>query len=110
MSPVALGLIAGAFTTFASLPQIIYVLRARSMKDISIITLLMFAVGVALWLVYGIVIHAMPVIICNTLSLMLYLTQIGLKLSMTAADAEPIFADRSFIAKAIGTFASSRAN
>jgi MtN3 and saliva related transmembrane protein len=86
MSPVLLGLIAGAFTTFASLPQIVYVLRTRSMKDISPITLGMFAFGVSLWLCYGIVIHAMPVVIWNALSLSLYVTQIILKLTLSAGE------------------------
>jgi len=85
MSPVVLGLLAGAFTTFASLPQIAYVLKTRSMKDISLTTLGMFAFGVFLWLCYGIVIRAAPVILWNFLSLTLYLTQIVLKVSLSDA-------------------------
>ncbi len=83
MSPVIIGLVAGAFTTFASLPQIAYVLKTRSMKDISLVTLAMFAFGVSLWLCYGIVIHAVPVIVWNLLSLTLYVTQIILKLTLS---------------------------
>jgi len=83
MSPVVLGLIAGAFTSFASLPQIIYIIRTRSMKDISLVTLSMFAFGVTLWLCYGILIHAVPVILWNAMSLTLYLTQIGLKITLS---------------------------
>jgi MtN3 and saliva related transmembrane protein len=83
MDAAVLGLIAGAFTTLASLPQIIYVLRSRSMKDISLVTLSMFAFGVTLWLCYGIIIHAAPVILWNALSLCLYLAQIGLKLALS---------------------------
>ncbi len=87
MNSVTLGLIAGALTTFASLPQIVYVLRTRSMKDISLITLCMFAAGVSMWLAYGIVIHAEPVIVWNLLSLVLYIAQIVLKLTMSAQGA-----------------------
>ena len=83
VDPVTLGLIAGAFTTFASLPQIVYVVKTRSVKDISLTTLLMFAFGVTLWLTYGIEIRAFPVIIWNVLSLGLYLAQIGLKLGLS---------------------------
>ena len=85
MNPVTLGFVAGAFTTFASLPQIIYVLRTRSMKDISLLTLGMFAFGNSLWLTYGLVIGAAPIVIWNSLSLCLYLTQIGLKLGMSGS-------------------------
>jgi MtN3 and saliva related transmembrane protein len=87
MNPVFLGLIAGAFTTFASLPQIYYILKTRSMKDISLVTLSMFACGVSLWLCYGIIIHAAPVILWNLLSLCLYVTQILLKLTLAGGGA-----------------------
>jgi len=81
MSPTLLGLIAGAFTTFASLPQILYALKARSMKDVSLVTLSMLAFGIFLWICYGIVIHALPVIVWNVLSLTFYAAQIALKLA-----------------------------
>jgi MtN3 and saliva related transmembrane protein len=87
MNPVVLGLVAGAFTTSSSLPQILYIFKTRSMKDISLVTLCMFASGVSLWLSYGIVIHALPVIFWNTLSLSLYSIQIFLKISLS--DARP---------------------
>jgi MtN3 and saliva related transmembrane protein len=90
MNPVMLGLIAGAFTTFASLPQIIYILRTRSMKDISPVTLSMFAFGVSLWLLYGIDIRATPVIVWNALSLSLYLVQIGMKIVFSDGGARAI--------------------
>ncbi len=83
MSAVSLGLLAGAFTTFASLPQIFYVLRMRSMKDVSLMTLCMYALGIGLWLWYGVRINAAPVIIWNFLSLCLYLAQIALKLALS---------------------------
>lgn len=83
MNPVLLGLVAGAFTTFASLPQIMHVLRSRSMKDISPVTLGMFTFGITLWLGYGIAIHATPVIVWNALSLSLYLVQIGMKIGLS---------------------------
>jgi MtN3 and saliva related transmembrane protein len=83
MDPVILGLVAGAFTTTSSLPQIFYILKTRSMKDISLVTLCMFAAGVSLWLSYGIRIHALPVIVWNSLSLTLYCVQILLKLTLS---------------------------
>jgi MtN3 and saliva related transmembrane protein len=82
MNATLLGLIAGAFTTFASLPQIVYALKARSMKDVSLVTLSMLAFGIFLWLCYGIVIHALPVIVWNLLSLTFYAAQIALKLAL----------------------------
>jgi MtN3 and saliva related transmembrane protein len=81
MNTVLLGLIAGAFTTFAGLPQILHVLRTRKMDDVSLVTLCMFAVGVGLWIVYGMYIASTPVIVWNVLSLAMWLTQIALKVA-----------------------------
>jgi MtN3 and saliva related transmembrane protein len=82
VNPVTLGLIAGAFTTFSSLPQIVSVVQKRSMKEISLASLCMCTFGIALWLVYAINIHAAPVIVWNLISLSLFLAQIALKFSM----------------------------
>jgi MtN3 and saliva related transmembrane protein len=92
MNPVILGLVAGAFTTSSSLPQILYVLKTRSMKDISLVTLCMFASGISLWLCYGILIHALPVIVWNSLSLTLYCVQIVLKLTLSPKQTNAKFA------------------
>jgi len=80
MSPEVIGLVAGAFTTFASIPQILQALRTRSMKDVSLLTLCMLAFGVTLWLYYGYAIRSRPVVVWNLVSLCLYLTQVGLKI------------------------------
>jgi MtN3 and saliva related transmembrane protein len=87
VNPVTIGLVAGAFTTFSSLPQIVSVLQKRSMKDISLASLCMCSFGIVLWLVYAIDIHAAPVIVWNLISLCLYLAQIILKLSMSPRNA-----------------------
>jgi MtN3 and saliva related transmembrane protein len=89
MNPVTLGLIAGAFTTCSSLPQILRVVKTRSMNDISLLTLCMFAFGVSLWLCYGIIIHAVPVIVWNSLSLTTYCLQIALKVGLTSPEYLP---------------------
>ncbi len=60
------------------------------MKDISLITLGMFGFGVLLWMCYGILIHAVPVIVWNALSLSLYAIQIGLKLRMGESDPQVV--------------------
>lgn len=81
-----LGVLAGAFTTFATVPQIIHGVRTGRMADLSLTTLFMFALGVTLWMVYGIVIHAFPVVFWNAVSLALYLVLIAMRLRVAAAD------------------------
>jgi MtN3 and saliva related transmembrane protein len=66
-----IGLVAGAMTTFAFLPQVIKTYQSRSAKDLSLSMFLIFCTGVLLWLVYGISINALPVIIANAVTLVL---------------------------------------
>jgi MtN3 and saliva related transmembrane protein len=76
----AIGLIAGAFTTIAFLPQVLRTWRTRSAQDLSFAMLAIFASGLFLWLVYGLMILSLPVILANVVTLALVLVIIGLKL------------------------------
>ncbi|HEX9625322.1 MAG TPA: SemiSWEET transporter [Acidiferrobacterales bacterium] len=69
-----LGLVAGGFTTTAFLPQVVKTWRSKSAGDLSLGMFAIFSAGVALWLVYGIVIGAPPVIVANGVTLVLALT------------------------------------
>jgi len=75
-----LGLAAGTLTTIAFIPQVLKTWRTRSGEDISTIMFLLFSSGVLLWLLYGIALHAAPIIIANAITLLLALTVILLKL------------------------------
>lgn len=76
----ALGLVAGALTTTAFIPQVLRVWRTRSTRDISLGMFLLFTLGVALWLVYGVLVDAPPVVIANGVTLALSATILGFKL------------------------------
>jgi MtN3 and saliva related transmembrane protein len=65
------GLIAGSFTTIAFVPQVWKVWKSRSARDISLPMYLIFTVGVALWLAYGLMTGAVPVIAANSVTLVL---------------------------------------
>jgi len=60
-----IGSAAGALTTVAFVPQVVKTLRTRQTRDISLAMWLAFCAGVALWLVYGIMLRAWPVILAN---------------------------------------------
>lgn len=64
-----IGLIAGACTTIALVPQLLKTWKTKSAKDISLGMFIFFCIGVLLWLIYGILILAWPVIIANALTL-----------------------------------------
>lgn len=66
-----IGFIAASLTTIAFVPQVRKVWRTRSAKDVSLGMYSLFTLGVAMWLVYGILIHAWPVIVANAITLVL---------------------------------------
>lgn len=66
-----LGFIAGALTTIAFVPQLLKTWTTKSAKDVSLGMMITFCMGVLFWLVYGLAIHAMPVIVTNAVTLIL---------------------------------------
>ena len=75
-----IGFVAAFCTTAAFVPQLLRVLKLRSARDISLGTFLLFSIGVALWLLYGISIGSKPVIASNLVTLILSLSMLYLKL------------------------------
>lgn len=74
------GIAAGTLTTISFLPQLIKVYRSKHTHDISLMMFLAFSIGVLLWLIYGIMKHDTPVIIANSVTLILALMILGLKI------------------------------
>ena len=66
-----IGYAAAAMTTTALIPQLVKVVRTRSSGDISLGMFSVYTLGVASWLTYGLLAHAMPVLIANCVSLVL---------------------------------------
>jgi MtN3 and saliva related transmembrane protein len=75
-----LGLAAGSLTTAAFLPQVVKTWKTRSAKDLSLGMFSLFCVGVALWLVYGLIVRDIPVIAANLITLMLASTLLYFKM------------------------------
>jgi MtN3 and saliva related transmembrane protein len=75
-----LGLIAGTLTTIAFLPQLYKTWKSKSAKDVSLVMMITFCIGLFLWFVYGLAIHAMPVIVANAVTLILALMILLLKI------------------------------
>lgn len=64
-----IGAFAALCTMSAFFPQIIKVLRTRSVNDVSLATLVQLAVGVSLWIVYGIHLNDVIIIGANVVTL-----------------------------------------
>jgi len=75
-----LGLLAGALTTTAFLPQLIKTWKTRSADDVSLGMLLTLCAGIILWIVYGVSIHDLPLIVANAVTFILAFTILCLKL------------------------------
>jgi MtN3 and saliva related transmembrane protein len=66
-----IGFIAAILTTVSFVPQVLKVWRTRSAKDISLGMYSLFTLGIATWLVYGVLIDSWPVILANLVTLIL---------------------------------------
>jgi MtN3 and saliva related transmembrane protein len=75
-----LGLVAAVCTTVSFVPQLVQTWRTKKAGDVAWGMLITFIAGVVLWLVYGILIHSLPIIVANTATLSLTLTILGLKI------------------------------
>ena len=74
------GFAAAFCTTTAFIPQLTRVLRLRSARDISLPTFMLFSLGVFLWLLYGLYVGSRPVIASNSVTLILSVSILALKL------------------------------
>lgn len=66
-----IGALAGTLTTLSFIPQVMRSWRRRSVDDLSTAMLLAFSVGVALWVVYGVMANAGPLVAANAVTLAL---------------------------------------
>lgn len=71
MSTFILGLVAASLTTVAYIPQVLKTWKSKSSKDLSLKMLLTFCVGVSLWLIYGVMEKDTPIIVANSVTLIL---------------------------------------
>jgi MtN3 and saliva related transmembrane protein len=64
-----LGLVAGACTSTAAVPQLIKTWKTKEAGDVSTGMFLLYVVGMSLWLTYGIIRSDIPIIATNSLAL-----------------------------------------
>ena len=74
------GYCAAALTTFSFAPQAWLTFRTRDVRGISLGMYSVFAAGVALWLTYGLLLGAWPIVAANAVTLALALAILGMKL------------------------------
>jgi MtN3 and saliva related transmembrane protein len=75
-----IGMLAAVLTTTSFIPQSIHTFRTRDVSGISLVMYSAFTAGVALWLAYGLLLGAWPVIVANAITLSLASSILVMKL------------------------------
>ena len=71
MISLIIGILAGFLCTISFVPQIVRIFKTRHTRDLSLITFSILCLGVFLWLIYGILIKDLPVVLANSVILIL---------------------------------------
>jgi MtN3 and saliva related transmembrane protein len=74
-----IGIAAACLTTAAFLPQVIKAHVSKHTKDISLWMCILLGSGVTLWAVYGVFLNSHPIIVANSITLVLTIYLIYLK-------------------------------
>jgi MtN3 and saliva related transmembrane protein len=82
-----IGYLAACLTTASFIPQAWLTFRTRDVRGISLGMYSVFTLGVALWLAYGLLLAAWPVVAANTVTLALAASILGMKLKYRHAPA-----------------------
>ncbi|MHC1631951.1 MAG: SemiSWEET family sugar transporter [Methanotrichaceae archaeon] len=62
------GYTAALLTMFSFVPQLVKMIRTKSVNDVSFPMLAQLGLGLLLWILYGIHLHNLPIIIANVVS------------------------------------------
>lgn len=77
------GYAAGTLTTIAFFPQLLHLWQTKRADDLNMGMLVIFTVGIVLWLLYGIGTNQWPVILANAVTLGVQAMILFLKLRYT---------------------------
>lgn len=69
----AIGYSAAILTTIAFIPQVVQVIKTNSVEGLSLLTYIIFVIGVFLWFLYGLKIGSLSMIIANAITVILAL-------------------------------------
>ena len=75
-----IGYCAATLTTASFVPQALHTFRTKDVRGISLTMYSAFTAGVALWLVYGWLLDAWPIVIANAITLTLAASILVMKL------------------------------
>ena len=76
----AIGSVAAVLTTASFIPQAWHSFKTRDVSGVSLGMYSVFTLGVALWLLYGVLLQSWPLMIANSITLVLAAAILGMKL------------------------------
>lgn len=92
----SLGYAAATLTTVSFLPQVWLTFRTRNVSGISLGMYSVFTLGVSLWLIYGVMLMAWPLILANTITLLLAVSILWMKFCFEPGDTRSTNGSRAF--------------
>ena len=75
-----IGFVAGTLTTIAFVPQVTRIWKTRSAKDVSLHAFVVFTLGVATWLAYGVLRQDPAITLWNGVTLVLAIAILWMKI------------------------------
>lgn len=64
-----LGYLAGVCTAIVFLPQTIQTIKERNVNGLSLLTYVIYCVGMVSWILYGVYLHSVQMMLFNSISL-----------------------------------------
>ena len=65
-----LGYLAGICTAIVFLPQSIETIKTKNVEGLSLLTYVIYSIGMVSWILYGIYLHSVQMMIFNSISLL----------------------------------------
>lgn len=93
------GYMAVGLTISSFVPQVWRSIKTKSVRDLSIWTLIIFVCSSSFWLTYGIIIRDIPIILTNTIIVILQITLLYLKIQYQPKQASARIAHIAFWVK-----------
>ncbi|MBN2273088.1 MAG: hypothetical protein JXR41_12530 [Bacteroidales bacterium] len=75
-----IGYLAAFFGTILMLPQTIKTFRTKNVRDISFLMLVIYIVNCTLWGIYGFYLHSGPMLLCNSIALIIGILMLIMKI------------------------------